>query len=543
MRCVRHASIPTYLILSSFALGACADDATVPDADAISDGIEGGSEDRVAWLPARGISIIEIEANQGTRVAVTGENGDWVGPHERTMKLVSDRDTLLRVHWDVDDGWQPHEVKARLTLDVAGEKIVHEQILDVTGDSSRTTIDRAFYFGLAAQEGETVPGTLVSVELLEPAYDQNYSLPEAVNTAPVVGPQLIGFESDPMQLKVVLVPVHYTAEGKDSVPNLDEANVEKLIDSLYERNPVQDIIYKVRGPVGYDKPMTNLADLLPLMAAAKQNDGAGPNVYYHAFIDVGCPVVGCGNIGVAGIAAVAGAAQNASLTRVGASVFWASQTGNIGITVDTFVHELGHNQGLGHVACPGVQAAGPDPSYPHANGTIGEWGFGIRSFTLHNPTASHDYMSYCGNTWGSDWTFLKTYNRIQALTSWDHGNAGANGSGAGEEEWTMGEELVIGALYPDGTERWFTLPGGIDVEQITPSDAVGFELDGAMIDQPAVVQTLSDGETQWVIAPLPEGRTIGEVERVEHIHDGEVRRVIPRAEIVRDILGADSITL
>ncbi len=542
MRRVRHASIRHSLILCCLVLGACSENATVPDADAMGGGEGDIDDDGVNWLPARGISIIEIEANQGTRVAVTGEDGDWIGPDQRNMKLVSDRDTLLRVHWTVDEGWTPHDVKARVTLDVgAAAPIVHEQILHVSGDSSRTTLDRAFYFGLVASEGETVPGTLVSVDLLEPAYEQDRSLAEAVHTAPAIGPQLLGFESDPMQLKVMLVPIRYTGGGGDTVPNLDEANVKQLIDSLYERNPVQEVIYQVRGHIGYDQSMNNLGSLLPLMAAVKQKDGADPNVYYHAFIDIGCPVVGCGSAGVAGIASVAASGQNASLSRVGASVFWTSASGSIAITTDTFVHEVGHNQGLSHVACPGVDAASPDPDYPYANGTIGQWGFGIRSFSLHNPTASHDYMTYCGNTWGSDWTFLKTYNRIRSLTSWDHGNGDPGEPQS--EEWTMGEELVIGALYPDGTEQWFTLDGGIDVEEIVPSESLAFELDGQSVEMPVVVRTLSDGETQWVIAPIPEGRSIAEVERVEHRRNGELRRAVPREEIVVDLVGADSITL
>jgi hypothetical protein len=343
-----------------------------------------------------------------------------------------------------------------------------------------------------------------------------------------------------MQMKVLLVPIHYTGAGQDRMADLSAANVKTLIDSLYEENPVQEIIYQVRGHIGYDQPMVNLGALLPLMAAVKSKDGADPNVYYHAFIDIGCPVVGCGNYGVAGIAQMAGSGQNASLSRVAASVFWLDNNGGVERTADTFVHELGHNQGLAHVACPGVDAAGPDPSYPYKNGKIGEWGFGIRSFTLHNPTAAHDYMSYCGNSWGSDWTFLKTYERIRTLTSWDMG--ADMGESPDDSEWVMGEQLVIGALYPDGTEQWFTLPGGIDVEEIVADETLAFGVDGQEIEQPIVIRTLSDGQTRWVVAPLPEGTQIGAVDQVTHLRHGEVRRVVPGHEIVKDLVGGTEIT-
>ncbi|MFO7564222.1 MAG: zinc-dependent metalloprotease family protein, partial [Enhygromyxa sp.] len=300
-----------------------------------------------------------------------------------------------------------------------------------------------------------------------------------------------------------------------------------------------EVRYQVRGHIGYDKPMTNLGSLLPLMSAVKQKDGADPNIYYHAFIDIGCPVVGCGSYGVAGIALVAGSGENAGNSRVAASVFWTSKSGSISRTTDTFVHEVGHNQGLAHVACAGLEAASPDPNYPYEGGKIGEWGFGIRNFTIHNPSSSHDYMTYCGNSWGSDWTFLKTYNRIRTLTSWDFG--AAQQASPESEEWVMGEELVIGALYPDGSEEWFTLAGGIDVEDIAPSETLAFELGGQEFEQPTVIQTLSDGETKWVIAPLPEGAELAAVDQITHRRDGVVRRVITQDEIVKDLVGGTDI--
>ncbi|MFO7566012.1 MAG: hypothetical protein R6X02_25435, partial [Enhygromyxa sp.] len=312
MRHVRHASFRPFVILAALSLGACAEEGSFEelggDPEAPGSGSEseetGPQSKQVNWVPARGISILEVEANQGTRVAVTSESGQWLGPTQRNMKLVSNRDTLLRVHWTVADGWQPHEVKARMTLDpgTGEDPIVQEQILLVKGDSTRTALDRTFYFGLAADQGQTVPGARVKVELFEADVEQNTSLGEAVHTSPASGLELIGFESDPMQMKIVLVPIHYTGNGQDRMADLSDANVKTLIDSLYEENPVQEVRYQVRGHIGYDKPMTNLGSLLPLMSAVKQKDGADPNIYYHAFIDIGCPVVGCGSYGVAGIA-------------------------------------------------------------------------------------------------------------------------------------------------------------------------------------------------------------------------------------------------
>lgn len=553
MRHVRHASFRPIVVLAALSLGACAED-TLEESGGNTDGVgsesseyesegEGGGPQAKEgnWVPAHGISILEVEANQGTRVALTSDTGEWFGPSQRKMKLVGNRDTLLRVHWAVAEGWKPHQVMARMTLERgSGEPIVREQVKTINGDSTRTALDRTFYFGLSGEKGETVPGARVMVELFELDVERDTSLAKAVQTSPTTGLQPIGFESDPMQMKIVLVPVHYTGDGKDRMPDLSEANVKILIDSLYEENPVQEIKHQVRHHIVYDKPMTNLGALLPMLASLKHQDKTDPNIYYHAFIDIGCPVVGCGNFGVAGIALMAGSKQNASGQRVAASVFWASKTGNISRTAGTFVHEVGHNQGLAHVACAGTEAASPDPNYPHAGGKIGEWGFGIRNFTIHNPTSAHDYMSYCGNSWGSDWTFLKTYERIRTLTTWDQKGAEL-GSAPGSDEWVMGEQLVVGALYPDGTEEWFSLPGAIDVEEIAPSETLALQLGGQEFEQPTVIHTLSDGETKWVVAPLPEGVDIAAVDQVTHLRDGEVRRVIPGQAIAKDFVAGTEI--
>lgn len=530
MRRFHHAS-SCFSILCALTISGClADDLPgEPIAETGGAGDEtGGEEQLINWVPSRGISIIEIEANQGTRVPVVGEDGAWIGATDRSMRLISDRDTLIRVHWVVDPAWVPHDVKARLTVEFDNaDPIVREQIITVEGDSTRTALDRTFYFGLVAEHGETAGGARIQVELFEADVDQNSALPEAVNIAPASEPKLIGFETTPMELKVMMVPIHYTGGGKDRLANLDEANVQVLLDALYESNPVQVIEHQVHSEVPYAQQMNSLGSLLPIMSMLKQSDGADPNVYYHAFIDIGCPVVGCGNAGVAGIAQLTGDGKNASLSRVGATVLYTNASGSIDSSADTFVHEVGHNQGFSHVACPGANAAGPDPLYPYPNGKIGEWGFGIRSFSLHNPTASHDYMTYCGNTWTSDWTFDKAYHRISTLTSWDY-----EGAPAGEPDpMIMGEEVLVGALYPDGTEEWFTLDGGINLEQIMPGESIEFEVRGEVIDRPVEVRTMSDGETQWVVAPMPKDTRMEAVDRVRHVRGGEVRRELPASEV------------
>ena len=66
-------------------------------------------------------------------------------------------------------------------------------------------------------------------------------------------------------------------------------------------------------------------------------------------------------------------------------------------------HELGHSFGRLHAPCGG--AAGPDPAYPHALGSIGMFGYDISAGILKSPGTS-DLMGYCGFGWISDYNYL-----------------------------------------------------------------------------------------------------------------------------------------
>ena len=520
---MRRPKLPPTALLSLcvplLAASACSDDSNTGQTDDVA-GTESDTdtgEMQVNWVPALGIDIIEVEANQGTRVPIGGPGGAWVDGNQRNTHLISARDTLVRVHFTVAEGWQPHDVKGVLhIIKPGGEEVTQEQIINVVGDSSPTSLTRTFYYGLSASLGETEAGTRYQVELLEVDTTQDSSLPDLADVNPASGPEQIGYEDTPLQMKIVLVPVHYTGDG-DRLPDLSDANVEKLINAFYEQNPVREIFHQIRPqPIEYSNFLNQLATVLPMLAAAKQNDGADANVYYHGLIDTGCMIEGCTNAGTVGIAnGISGDKQSDSLSRVAVSIWH-----DVDFTISTAVHEVGHNQGFYHIECPGQNAAGTDPSYPYADGKIGNWGFGIRGYTFHNPTVSFDYMTYCDKTWVSDWRWSKAFTRIATLTSWDAGAPVPEGPDAG----LIGTEVLVGALYPDGSEEWFVLDGGIEPEQIRPGEGVLFEVGGHTVQQPAVVRTLSDDRSEWVMVPMPEGVDLADVDALTHVRDGALRR-------------------
>ena len=66
-------------------------------------------------------------------------------------------------------------------------------------------------------------------------------------------------------------------------------------------------------------------------------------------------------------------------------------------------HELGHNMNLMHAPCGDPTRV--DPSYPHANGAIGAWGY-TPGGSVREPSY-RDLMAYCYPQWISDYHFTR----------------------------------------------------------------------------------------------------------------------------------------
>ena len=467
-------------------------DATTGDGDGVPEPVE--------QRPARGISITQVEANQGTAIFV-GEAGEWVAGEDRLGPLVRDRDTLIRVHYDVDPSWTPREIEARLLLEFQdGSQKTLTQTRMVAGPSEPNTLSGTFYFGLVAADGEVSPAMTFKVELHETVDGAGTGLGEGVWQTPLE-PELLGIESAPMELKIVFVPYHHLYGSIDRLADTSDANMKIITDRLYEQNAVSELIWEVHEPVVWDLEMNNLGAVLGPTTALRDNEMAFPNVYYHALF----PIPGGGVAGVAGIASIAGDGKGEGDQRVSATALGNSVNG----AADTVVHEVGHNAGMPHVYCPYAQAASPDPSYPTANGLLGQWGFGIISFKLYSPTSTYDYMSYCGPSWISTWSWNKSFERIRTLTSWEYEDADAGGFNfnlgpLGYQE----KDLLIGSIGNDGTEFWWTSHGTLPTDADPYGDDyahhVELHQDGELVAAlPSVVRYTNDFSTAWLISELP----------------------------------------
>ncbi len=485
--------------------------------DGESDGETTGSP--VVWGPAHGISITHVEANQGTRIDI-GQGADWIDGSGRVGYLVKDRDMMIRVHYDVVDDWVPHEVEARLHLihpDDTEETLTQKVVVE--GDSFEGDLQRTFYFGLTADKNQVQPGTKYQVELYE---DESMAVGDEGDWAnPASGPNFIGLEADPMEIKIVLVPLHYQAEGKDIIAPMNEENLQAIENYMHESNPVQRILLEVHDPLPWTSPLQGLSQVLNTVAQLRQQENPAPNVYYHAMVDQGCQFTGCGNGGLLGQAIdIPGPSQGQGYLRVAASMY---HTPNNDIVTDTsletIVHEHGHSQGQFHIFCPGGGAAGTDNSYPDANGGIQAWGFGIRYFMLHNPNVAYDYMSYCRPQWFGPWTWNKTYERILALTSWDQGDV------APEPEYP----ILIGAYNEDGSTEWWTADGVIPDERLSATDQIQFTIGGETVAQPAAIHEMVESDAYWVVTPLPAG--LDSISSIVHLQGGEAAPPVQPANV------------
>ncbi|PRP92607.1 hypothetical protein ENSA5_47880 [Enhygromyxa salina] len=464
-------------------LSACAADDTGPGVETGISGPTTGSGDgdgdeegAFEPVPARGITITRVTANHGVNVSIA-DGAEWVDGTGREARLVTGRDTLIRIYHELDENWVERDIEARLEYSVGGETYEYKTQKTIVVDASDTYLDGAMWFALPADQGLIEPDARFQVSLWEVG-PGGESLEEHVNVSPESGLELIGFESFPMEMNVVFVPFAFNGGAPDVA---DEAKMEIITNEIYQTEPIQTLNTWM-DPLRDSGANSNVCQMLGTMEQIWSQAGAPSNVYYVGLVDTGAGsgVMGC---------ALINANFNADV--------WVDN--NIGTTSTSIVHEIGHNQGLSHVECDdmGNPSTGNDPSYPdHPDGRTLNTGFGIRDFSMYPGDTTIDYMSYCTKRWVSPWTWNKVWSRIQSFTA-------------------MGSPLVVDpdpiirlGMYPDGTTAWWTALTRPDPErQPGPYDGwVEFELDGEIIAREAALRdTLTDGESVWISAPMPNG--------------------------------------
>jgi hypothetical protein len=472
---------------------------TQPSTTGVDESSSGGMPNDGPVL-ARGITLAGVYANQGVEVALL-QDGTYLDPASRNAQLVQNRNTLVRAPWVLEEGFAPREIRAELTLVLPnGDEEVAGKNFMVSGPSDDADLDTNIWFVLPSEL--IVPGVEFQLELFETAPGHE-SEPEPAITAYPPEPEPFGVIDSEMVLKTVLVPVHHNLGVQCPVaPTFDEQTLQPFIDELFMQNPAQEVVIEVHEPVQYTNDLGSFNGLLGFLAELREQEGADPAYYYYGVVrpcDGGPDGVGGQAISIPSYPEIGNAWTRVAVGR------W--NTGSIISTAHTFVHEIGHTQGRRHVACSGSEG-GPDPAYPYDGGDIGVWGFGVIDFSYHTPTNAKDYMTYCGNTWVSDWGWQSVLPFIEEITSWDTMDAAP----------VPTRELLVGLVDPaTGDETWFVTQGSATGRVVTGSETMTIESgDGISTAVQATVGPMGDGDAYAIAVELPEALEL------------------PRAKIVRE---------
>ena len=358
-------------------------------------------------LPARGIALTHVDANQGVAVPITDADGQWIGA--RTTALIRDRPLMLRAFIDVADDWQEREIEGRVLLrDEGGEESELVHVQSVSGDSSLTSSVNSFIWRLPAQAVK--PGLEFQVALYEVDDAMlNTPAPDPAPVHPLSGLELVGVEDWPAEIKIVLVPVHNTFDGCDLTADLTDEVVEDVRASVYQINPVQEVRVQVAdAPIEIAEALTNAKQVTDALVDRRYADEAAPNEYYVGLY-VGCQITlkGCLTGGIPTEPTKEVAYQRVIAQRYTPPTIGGSLIGCMGLA-----------QGRYHVLCTGDEV-GTDPQYPHEGGVIGVWGWSTLDNLTHPPNTHFDYLSGCSPQWVSDYTWQGVMSVVKELTSWD----------------------------------------------------------------------------------------------------------------------------
>jgi hypothetical protein len=483
------------------------DDTSQPgDGDGDGDGDPGdgdGDAEPLPPPPSTGIQIVDITVDQGIRVPLV-INGNTLSPAQRNTTILDNRPALLRAFYLLEPGFVERKIYAVLTLTLAGETL---ELASLQTAFAASQCEGQAQF--SCRYGSTVgsfnfrippawvqPGVEYRIETFEAAPGYEDQPTAAIPHFPWDDSKAsLGVEDVYMKMRVVLVPVRHTIAGNcEPAPDLAEpfgTNYEGQAITVAEffgqrlaaTNPADEVEIIVRDPVDWGGSLTN-GSLLSGLAQLRQQDGAPPEQYYYA---VATP---CGQWpSFSGIAQLGGPTKSASSSRVG----WGVWHGNRAVAAETFVHEIGHEQGRLHIACTGTEA-GVDQSYPHAGGKVGSFGTDVfRNPVSTHPDTNHDYMSYCQSTWVSEWGWNLVYPWIATISSWELEHSGETKQpllfgfvGEDEVRWWIGEDYWDG----DAAQGWETVEVEVDGETLTV-DALHLPTDHS--------------DEYMLVAPLPGG--------------------------------------
>ncbi len=353
---------------------------------------------------ATSIAVSEVAIYQATRVPVA------VGAEAATRDtpVVMGRPGLLRVFVSPAADFEARDIRAELSWDRGhGDAAVTRTVTQsVTGASLEGVRNSTFEFDLTAEDLSDTARWSVALREAAACAPSTTEASDGART-PITGMHELEAQASG-ELRVVLVPIQYEADGSSRLPDLSEEQLALYRETLFAQYPVTEVILDVRDPLSWSNEVdangTGWSELLQAILQQRARDGVASDVYYYGIFQPeerlgtycrrGC-VLGLGPV----------APLEEPLYRAAIGLGFSGQE-----AADTAAHEVGHTHGREHSPCDTTDS---DPSFPYADGGIGVWGYDAISDTLKSPEVHADFMSYCEPTWVSDYTYRALFERIR----------------------------------------------------------------------------------------------------------------------------------
>ena len=366
---------------------------------------------------AKGLSLSQVTIYQGIQIDLMA-NG--LAIEDPPTPIAGGRASLVRVFVTPDVGFAPRRISARLQLWEGTTKIVDLDSGAMIAGAS-TDANKASTINFEVPGQHLRPGLRWRASLHEEAgaavvatgSEARSFFPERGNVASKV--LRVGD-----RLRLTIVPMRYTFDASNRMADTSPAALERIRVLLATLYPAPVVEVTLRAPIDIPREVrgnsTGWSDTLDALQSLRAADGAAPNVYYYGlfqptatFRDYCVSRRGC----VVGLASVPGSAESVGRGGIGVSFPDRADGDNWEFTL---AHELGHMHGRGHAPC-GLGSMVADRAYPHEGGKIGVWGYDQRDATLIAPTAKTDFMSYCDDSWISDYTYRNLLKRMSALAA------------------------------------------------------------------------------------------------------------------------------
>lgn len=474
------------------------------------------------------LMIDEIAVFQGTKATLV-EQGDLKPEAKINAPVIAGRPAFIRVFVKAIAGTRPL-VEGELRVKRAGKEdlVLKDGGKRVVPELDESMLEQTLNFSVPAED-MTADATFSVRAGLELDGPDVLSFPLDGSTAP------FNAKTASKTLRVKFVPVSYEAdEGTSLTPEVDVANLK---DTLYKLYPVANVEVTIREPLKWSTPVKSNGpgwdELLTGIMQLRRADKAERDVYYvgvftpKASIDQFCNQGGC----ILGVAP--GNADERDVNqRVALVLGYKSRSAG-----STLAQELAHAMGRMHAPCGVSQAV--DDDFPYGSGGIGVWGYDILKKELVDPGNRYrDFMSYCGPTWTSDYTYKGIFDRMDIVSKQqqaiDAGNTGGStppgSGGAGAATRTMQSFRITsdGAVHEGPQVDVLDAPSSRDDASATNASDVTIAYEGAggsvLSASKARVTTISGTNSRLVVAPLaPIGATHARVVAKGAFTTGDVR--------------------